>query len=133
MALVFISHDLAAVARATQTIAVMYGGDVVERGPTAQVLSTPRHPYTIGLLGARPGLGDRGRGADGRRRRLVTIPGNVPPLFDLPVGCRFSGRCSQEIAQCAATRPVSYALDGGQEASCHLLESAAPGRAGAGT
>ncbi|MGY6535241.1 MAG: ABC transporter ATP-binding protein [Pararhodobacter sp.] len=129
MALVFISHDLAAVARATQQIAVMYGGDIVERGPTAQVLGAPRHPYTIGLLGARPGLDNRGRGPDGRRKRLVTIPGTVPPLFELPAGCRFSGRCTREIASCALQRPQPLALGAGQVAACHLLGQA---HAGAG-
>jgi len=125
MALVFISHDLAAVARATQQVAVMYGGDIVERGPTAQVLSAPRHPYTIGLLGARPGLANRKRGPDGRRQRLVTIPGTVPPLHDLPMGCRFSGRCTQELPHCATQQPIPHRLDAGQEAACHLLDSAA--------
>ncbi len=121
MALVFISHDLAAVSRATDQMLVMYGGDIVERGPTAQVLAEPRHPYTQGLLGARPGLENRGRTPDGRRKRLVTIPGTVPPLHDLPQGCRFSGRCGQEFAPCARQRPQPTALGQGQEAACHLL------------
>lgn len=121
MALVFISHDLGAVARATEQIAVMYGGDIVERGPTAEVLAAPRHPYTLGLLGARPGLDNRGRGPDGRRRRLVTIPGTVPPLSDLPAGCRFAGRCAREIGVCAATRPEAHEVAPGQRAACHLL------------
>ena len=124
MALVFISHDLAAVARTTTDIAVMYGGDIVERGPTAQVLANPRHPYTQGLLAARPGFGTRfgadNRHPDGSRKRLATIPGSVPPLTQLPQGCRFSGRCPVELPVCAATRP---ALSDG--AICHRLEAAA--------
>ncbi len=131
MALVFISHDLAAVSRATEQMLVMYGGDIVERGPTAQVLAAPRHPYTQGLLGARPGLENRGRTPDGRRKRLVTIPGTVPPLFDLPQGCRFSGRCGQEFAPCARHRPQPTALGGGQEAACHLLSPLHAGRGAA--
>lgn len=121
MALVFISHDLAAVSRATETMAVMYGGDMVERGPTARILAEPRHPYTAGLLAARPTPKDRGRGPDGRRRRLATIPGTVPPLTDLPAGCRFAGRCSVEIARCQLTRPAVYRLNEAQDAACHLL------------
>ncbi len=107
MALLFISHDLAAVARATREILVMYGGDVVERGETEAVLAAPRHPYTRGLLAARPSVGDfRRPGAP--RRRLPTIPGTVPPLDLLPPGCRFSGRCPVEIARCAAERPPAH-------------------------
>jgi len=130
MALVFISHDLAAVARATRSMVVMYGGDIVERGPTAQVLSAPCHPYTIGLLGARPGLADRRRGPDGRRKRLVTIPGTVPPLHDLPAGCRFAGRCPQELPHCAPQQPRPHALASGQQAACHRLDVTATVRAG---
>jgi peptide/nickel transport system ATP-binding protein len=123
MALVFVSHDLAAVARATERIAVMYGGEIVETGPTAAVLHNPQHPYTRGLLGARPGIGGEtpGRGPDGRRRRLPTIPGTVPPLSALPAGCRFSGRCSVELPHCATQRPPAYNAGGGRVAACHLL------------
>jgi peptide/nickel transport system ATP-binding protein len=118
MGLVFISHDLTAVARATDRIAVMYGGEVVETGPTAQVLADPRHPYTVGLLGARPGLGDRGRTPDGRRKRLPTIPGTVPPLAQLPRGCRFSGRCPVELPACAQTRPTALPQGPDRQAAC---------------
>jgi peptide/nickel transport system ATP-binding protein len=123
MALVFISHDLAAVARATERIAVMYGGEIIETGPTARVLEDPRHPYTRGLLAARPGIGGAtpGRDADGRRKRLPTIPGTVPPLPLLPQGCRFSGRCPVELPHCATVRPKAYRVEGGRMAACHLL------------
>lgn len=124
MALVFISHDLAAVARATQDIVVMYAGDMVERGPTAEVLSTPVHPYTKGLLGARPDASVAGRDAKGKRRRLPTIPGSVPPLHGLPEGCRFAGRCPVELPQCATQRPVFTQTDVGRGAACHLLTEA---------
>ena len=114
MSLLFISHDLAAVARATTEIVVMYGGTVVERGPTDQVLNAPRHPYTKGLLAARPR--PEGLRQGGVRRRLPTIPGTVPPLDKLPPGCRFAGRCPVELPQCAATRPPVV-----DNAACHLL------------
>lgn len=118
MALVFISHDLAAVARATTEIAVMYGGDIVERGPTAAVLGTPAHPYTQGLLAARPDPRAMPREADGSRRRLPTIPGSVPPLQAMAKGCRFTGRCAVERSECASVKPVP---SGPRHTTCHAL------------
>ena len=106
MALVFISHDLEAVARITTEMMVMYGGDIVERGATAQLLADPRHPYTRGLIDARPRLTVGPLRAPGAPRpRLDSIPGSVPALPDLPKGCRFAGRCPIEQPACATTRP----------------------------
>jgi peptide/nickel transport system ATP-binding protein len=121
MALVFITHDLAAVARTTQDIVVMYGGDMVERGPTAQVLANPAHPYTKGLLAARPDPAAPPRDANGKRRRLPTLPGTVPPLSALPQGCRFSGRCAAELDYCASTRAPDRPIDTHRSAACHLF------------
>lgn len=118
MALVFISHDLAAVARATTDIVVMYGGDIVERGRTAEVLADPVHPYTRGLLAARPDPRAIARDANRKRRRLPMIPGSVPPLYALPQGCRFAGRCAIEREHCAQVRP---APTGPREATCHAI------------
>lgn len=115
MSLLFISHDLAAVSRTTRDILVMYGGDIVERGATEQVLTNPAHPYTRGLMAARPAPAHHGR------RRLPTIPGVVPPIEAMPDGCRFSGRCTQELPQCATQRPGVTATRSGS-AACHLLE-----------
>ncbi len=126
MALVFITHDLAAVARATQDIVVMYGGDMVERGTTAEVLADPAHPYTKGLLGARPDPTAQARDHNGKRRRLPTIPGTVPPLFSLPQGCRFAGRCPVEIPRCATNRPAPQDLGANRIAACHLLRGQRP-------
>ncbi len=117
MALLFISHDLAAVGRATKDILVMYGGDIVERGPTRQVLNAPAHPYTQGLISARPRITQ----AAGRRQHLPTIPGTVPPLMDLPAGCRFSGRCTVELPYCATRRPPPLAEADGTSVSCHRI------------
>lgn len=116
MALVFISHDLSAVARATGRIAVMYGGDIVEAGQTGAILASPRHPYTAGLIAARPRI-DAGRE---RRQRMPTIPGSVPPLSEMAPGCRFAGRCSFERDICRGTRPPVRNDDGGRMMSCHL-------------
>lgn len=120
MALVFISHDLVAVARATEDIIVMYGGDIVERGRTADVLASPVHPYTQGLLAARPDPRAVPRDANGVRRRLPTIPGTVPPLYDMAQGCRFAGRCAVERGECATVKP---APNGPRQATCHALRA----------
>jgi len=120
MALLFISHDLAAVQRATRDILVMYGGDIVERGPTDQVLSNPVHPYTRGLISARPRI----EKATGKRGRLPTIPGTVPPLTELPKGCRFAGRCARELRHCAKNRPPIIPNSTGGVSSCHDLGDA---------
>ena len=127
MALVFSSHDLAAVARATDQVVVMYGGDMVERGPTAEVLSDPKHPYTKGLLAARPDPAVAGRDANGKRQRLPTIPGSVPPLHALPEGGRFAGRCPVELPHCATRRPAFAPVGQGRGAACHLLTEARDG------
>jgi peptide/nickel transport system ATP-binding protein len=117
MSLLFISHDLAAVARATEDTLVMYGGDIVERGKTSEVLSNAKHPYTKGLLSARPSP-ENVREVDGRRKRLPTIPGAVPPLASLPEGCRFAGRCPVEMPHCATRTPAER-----EGTRCHLLEA----------
>ncbi|MFN3641565.1 MAG: ABC transporter ATP-binding protein [Gemmobacter sp.] len=123
MGLVFISHDLAAVARATARLVVLYGGAVVEEGPTEAVLAAPAHPYTRGLIAARP-RGAAGRGPDGRRPRLATIPGTVPPLAALPPGCRFAGRCPVERPECAGTVPPLHHPAPGRAAHCHAIGAA---------
>jgi len=120
MALVFITHDLAAVARTTENIVVMYGGDVVERGLTAEVLKNPQHPYTQGLLNALPDAARARRDVNGKRHRLPTIPGTVPQLQDLPKGCRFAGRCPVEIARCASEKPSLQQVAPNRLAACHL-------------
>jgi peptide/nickel transport system ATP-binding protein len=86
-ALLFITHDLGVVAEIADEVAVMYTGRVVEHAQVHELFERPLHPYTRGLLAARPGLsGDR-------RTALQTIPGMVPVLTELPAGCRFAPRC----------------------------------------
>ena len=100
MALILISHDLGVIAENVERMMVMYGGTVVEHGPTREVFGRRMHPYTQGLFGARPRLGG-GRGA-----RLATIPGTVPDLADLPRGCPFAGRCPRAVDACGAAPPA---------------------------
>ncbi|AVP58590.1 ABC transporter ATP-binding protein [Pulveribacter suum] len=117
MALLLISHDLAVIAGAVQRTLVMYGGTVVEQGPTRAVFSRLAHPYTQGLFAARPQLG-AGRVSG---LRLPTIAGTVPELADLPPGCPFAGRCPRTIAQCNAALPPPVALGEGHTARCIRL------------
>lgn len=103
MALVLISHDLGVIAQNVSRMLVMYGGSVVESGPTAAVFSAMAHPYTRGLFAARPQLGGKAPGAP--RKHLPTIAGTVPELVDLPPGCAFAGRCALTVPVCHTTRP----------------------------
>jgi peptide/nickel transport system ATP-binding protein len=116
MALILISHDLGVIAQNVQRTMVMYGGSVVESGPTASVFARRSHPYTLGLFAARPGL----RTAKGQR--LVTIPGTVPELVDLPKGCPFAGRCRWTIPECDAGLPAAVEVEAGHRARCIRLE-----------
>ncbi|MBU4423581.1 MAG: ABC transporter ATP-binding protein [Gammaproteobacteria bacterium] len=126
MALILISHDLGVISQNADRMLVMYGGSVVESGPTQAVFSTMAHPYTRGLFAARPQLTPR---APGERTRLSTIPGTVPELADLPAGCPFAGRCGGAVAACHTTAPPPVqvgtlgAVDGGHLARCIRLDA----------
>jgi len=98
MALILITHDLGLVAEASQRVMVMYAGQVVETGPAPEIFETPRHPYTAALLNALPGE------AKGQRR-LQTIPGVVPGMYDRPQGCLLSPRCLFANDLCRTERP----------------------------
>ena len=127
MALLLISHDLGVMAENVQRMLVMYGGSVVERGPTDAVFEHLAHPYTRGLFAARPRLGLRAEGAAlaGRRgHRLATIPGRVPELIDLPAGCAFAERCSLAIEACRSALPPEQAVGAGHAARCIRLAAA---------
>jgi len=119
MALILISHDLGVIAQNVSKMLVMYGGSVVEGGPTAAVFAERAHPYTQGLFGARPAIGAP------RGLRLATIPGSVPELVDLPPGCPFAGRCRYTVDACRATRPPAVRLPHGHEVRCIRLDEIA--------
>jgi len=103
MGILFITHDLGVVAEIADEVAVMYAGRVVETGPVEALFREPRHPYTIGLLRSIPG--PAAAAAATGKRRLPAIPGGVPDLANLPVGCRFQERCAWVIARCRAEDP----------------------------
>ncbi len=119
MALMLISHDLGVIAQNVARMLVMYGGSVVESGPTESVFAHRTHPYTLGLFAARPSL----RSSKGRR--LATIAGSVPELADLPPGCPFAGRCRFTIPECHVTVPPAYEVEPGHRARCIRLDAVA--------
>ncbi|MFP9230572.1 ABC transporter ATP-binding protein [Pectobacterium cacticida] len=95
-AVLFITHDMAVVSQLCDRVYVMYAGHVIESGKTTDVIDTPAHPYSIGLLQAAPENGEP-------RSLLKAIPGTVPNLSQLPQGCAFRGRCNHADDRCMTT------------------------------
>ncbi len=122
MALLLISHDLGVMAETVDRMMVMYGGSIVESGPTASVFERLAHPYTRGLFAARPRLG-MGVGADGAKPRLQTIPGRVPELIDLPPGCPFADRCEHVVSDCRTAAPPATLVAPGHAVRCIRWEA----------
>jgi oligopeptide transport system ATP-binding protein len=113
MAIILITHDLAAVAEISDRIIVMYAGELVETGSAEDIFYRPQHPYTRGLLASVPRLD---RVSDDE---LQAIPGNPPNLQDLPTGCRFRDRCSQAMDECLQ-RPPLWVSEDGRMSRCFL-------------
>mgnify|MGYP003306411264 FL=1 len=112
MAILFITHDLGVIAELCDRVTVMYAGCVVEQASVSQLFSSPRHPYTQGLLRSIPTL-------DGiPKQPLATIPGVVPALIDMPDGCRFRNRCPNAEKDCELESPeLTQALE--RHIACH--------------
>ncbi len=117
MALLLISHDLAVMAENVERVLVMYGGAIVEAGPTRPLFERLAHPYTRGLFSARPPLGVA------RGRRLQTIPGRVPELSELPTGCPFADRCGWTIDDCRTSLPPMADVGADHMARCIRLDA----------
>ena len=121
MGLVLISHDLAVIANTVDRIVVMYGGAVVESGPTRELFANLSHPYTQGLLSGIPQVGGGARRAG---RRLQSIPGTVPELYDLPAGCTFADRCDLAEPACRGTPPAPVPVGRGHLVACRRVDAA---------
>ncbi|MCC7271994.1 MAG: ABC transporter ATP-binding protein [Alphaproteobacteria bacterium] len=113
MALLLITHDLGVVARMARRVVVMYAGRKVEEAPLRPLFAAPRHPYTQGLMRASPHHAPAGGG-----RRLAEIPGVVPPLDALPLGCAFAPRCPVAFDRCRDERPAVLPAGDGRLAAC---------------
>lgn len=111
-ALVLITHDLGVVAGTCERVQVMYAGTLVEAGTADQLFSSPRHPYTLGLLQSVPRLDL------GRRQPLRPIPGAPRNMLSEPDACPFAPRCRYRIERCTAELPLLEPLDTGQRAAC---------------
>jgi peptide/nickel transport system ATP-binding protein len=115
-AIILITHDLGVVAEMAQRVVVMYAGRKVEEAPVEELFTRPKHPYTRGLLGSMPHLGDSVNGEGGKR--LVEIPGMVPSLKDEQPGCLFAPRCPNAVARCLQEVPPLTAHGTGHWAAC---------------
>jgi peptide/nickel transport system ATP-binding protein len=93
LAIVLITHDLGVIASTCDSVAVMYAGRIMERAPKGELLRRPLHPYTLGLIRSRPHAAQRGS-------ELPSIEGQMPPMTELPPGCRFHPRCPYAKAPC---------------------------------
>ncbi len=113
-AIILVTHDLGVIAENTQQVAVMYAGKMVEYAETGSLFDEPLHPYTNGLLLAVPRLGSK----EMEKRRLNVIPGAVPNLLNLPVGCRFAERCEDVMEKCRAAEPDLVDLGGNHLVRC---------------
>ena len=116
MGIVFITHDLGVIAQTADTVAVMYLGRVVEKGPVRQVIGNPSHPYTQGLIQALPRL-------DELDSPLTPIPGDIPSPLERPNGCVFNTRCSQFLgSQCSAEIPEFTPISHDHMVACHIYQ-----------
>jgi peptide/nickel transport system ATP-binding protein len=113
--IILITHDLGVVAEMAHRVVVMYAGRKVEEAPVEELFARPRHPYTRGLLGSMPHLGES---VDATGKRLVEIPGMVPSLKEPMPGCLFAPRCPSASERCRQEAPPLEPHGPGHSAAC---------------
>ena len=116
-AVMLVTHDMGVIAETCDRVAVMYAGRIAEIGPVHDVIHSPAHPYTAGLMGSIPAM-------DEDRERLLQIDGAMPRLTAIPRGCAFNPRCPRAFDRCRAERPELMPA-GATHAACWLLETQA--------
>jgi peptide/nickel transport system ATP-binding protein len=119
MAVLLITHNFGIVAQTADRTAVMYAGKIVEHAPTTSLFDEPSHPYTAGLLGAMPKLGEK----SAERRRLKEIPGIVPRLTLARDHCSFAPRCDYRFADCFTGQPDLSTLAPGHQVRCFAQQA----------
>ena len=106
-----ITHDLGVVAQMCDSVAIMYAGNIVEKGPVRKIFHSPKHPYTKGLLECIPKM-------DWKQKKLNAIPGAVPHPRNFPIGCRFSPRCQYVMKKCLSQQPELIEIDNEHFVAC---------------
>ena len=118
-AIILITHDLGIVADMCERVVVMYAGRIVEEAAVEEIFENPKHPYTVGLLGSIPVLGVV-------KDKLEVIPGTVPNLINLPVGCQFAPRCLARVEHdldiCAEQEPELRLVAPQHKVRCWLYQ-----------
>lgn len=119
MSVIFITHDLGVVAHTADRVIVMYVGRILEQASVADLFQTPLHPYTRGLMASIPQAGVKRKG---KKQDLQEIKGVVPSLLDLPMGCKFSERCSKAMDICRQREPELMPVAPGRHCRCWLYK-----------
>jgi len=112
-----ITHDFALLAENTDRIGVIYSGQLMEHAATDNILNSPRHPYTKALLDSIPQLGTR----HVKGERLFALPGHIPPMEKLPVGCRLGPRCPIAEKNCVKKQEL-VSIENHGKVRCHLAK-----------
>ena len=120
-AVMLVTHDMGVIAETSDRVAVMYAGRIAEIGPVADVIHSPAHPYTVGLMGSIPSMSEE-------RERLMQIDGAMPRLNAIPPGCAFNPRCTKAFDRCRRDQPVL--LDAGRTRAACWLHATGDGRRG---
>jgi oligopeptide transport system ATP-binding protein len=112
MAIIWITHDLGVVAGLAQRVLVMYGGYIIEEAPVRELYANPEHPYTIGLLGSLPRVDEK------EHKKLYSIEGLPPVLYQKPDACPFAPRCKWAMEHCWKENPPLLEVGPGHRAAC---------------
>jgi peptide/nickel transport system ATP-binding protein len=116
-AIILITHNIGAIAEMADRVAVMYAGRKIEEGPVDAILNNPKHPYTHGLIACVPHLDVDDTSVD---TDLAEIPGIVPAILKLGVGCAFAPRCQHAMDRCRLEQPASTEVEQGHSVRCFL-------------